>query len=173
MAARRAGIALVLALAALPALAQPAAGQRPRPRDEAFRMIDAYILSNMQESLGLSDEQFGRLLPLVQRLQRDRREFGRRRMTALQELRSQLMSGGATEARVAELLREVKAVEAEEPSAVRRDMDAIDAALTPVQQAKYRLLEVEVERRLRALMAQMRGQDGQPRRGPKRNPPPN
>ena len=41
--------------------AQPSGGHGPRrggARDEAFRMIDAYIVSNLQESLGLSDEQF-------------------------------------------------------------------------------------------------------------------
>ena len=35
----------------------------------------------------------------------------------------------------------------------------IDVVLGPVQQAKYRLLEVEVERKLRALMTEMRGQN--------------
>ena len=48
--------------------AQPArtGPQRPdAPREEIFRMIDAYVVSNMQESLGLSDEQFVKLLPLV------------------------------------------------------------------------------------------------------------
>ena len=50
---------------------------------------------------------------------------------------------------MAELLREVKAAEAEEAATMRRDLDAIDAVLTPVQQAKYRVLEVEVERKIR------------------------
>ena len=47
----------------------------------------------------------------------------------------------------------------EGPATVRRDMEAIDAVLDPVQQAKYRLLEVEVERKLRGLMAEMRNQN--------------
>ena len=49
------------------------------PRDDAFRMVDAYIVSNLQESLGLTDEQFVKALPLVKRLQRDRRELAQRR----------------------------------------------------------------------------------------------
>jgi hypothetical protein len=155
---RRGGLALATLLLALPAAAAPqAGGGRPRPRDEAFRMIDAYIVSNLQEALGISDDQYTRLLPLVTKLQRDRRSLAQRRIQALQELNRVMRQGGATEARVTELLRELKAVEAEEPSTIRRDMDAIDGVLTPLQQAKYRLLEVEVERRLRALMAEMRG----------------
>jgi hypothetical protein len=138
----RVAAALVLAAAlgaAFPVLAQPA--------------------RNLQESLGLSDDQFARLLPLVKRLQRDRRASGQRRMKAMLELRRVLEQGGAREAQVADLLREVKAAEVEGPALVRRDMDAIDAVLDTVQQAKYRLLEVEIERKLRALMSEMRAQN--------------
>ena len=150
--------------------AQPAPGVGGKPREEAFRMIDAYIVSNLQESLLLSDDQFAKLLPLVKRLQRDRRELAARRIHALMEMRRTLGQGGATEARVAGLLGELKAVEAEEPGTIRRDMDAIDALLSPLQQAKYRLLEVEVERKLRALMSQMRNGQGRGRRGAEPSP---
>jgi Spy/CpxP family protein refolding chaperone len=149
------GWAVLLAFAAVPAMAQ-GKGQGRRGRDDVYKMIDAYILSNLQESLDLTDDQFLKLLPLVKRLQDDRRAFGHRRMQAMQELRRLLGAGTATEARGAELLREVKAVEAEEPTAIRRGRDAIDAALNPVQQAKYRILEIEVERRLRDVLGRAR-----------------
>ena len=134
--------------------------QPNHPRDELFKMIDAYVVSNIQESLKLSDEQFVKLLPLVKRLQTDRRGFGQRRMRALVELRRSFDSGNATDAQVGELLKELKAVEAEEPAAIQKDVEAVDAALTPVQQAKFRILEVEVERRLRELMSQVRRKGG-------------
>lgn len=155
---RAAAVAALLACgaAAVPALAQNAEGRPARPREEAFRMIEAYLVSNLQDALALSDDQFGRVLPLIKRLQRDRREAGQRRMKALQELNRTMQAGGATEGQVADLLREVKEAEVEGPALVRRDMDAIDAVLSPLQQAKYRLLEVEVERKLRGLMSQMR-----------------
>ena len=145
-------------------------GAPPRPRDEAFRMIDAYFVSNLQESLGLSDEQFVRILPMVKRLQNDRRQMAQRRQRALFEMKKLLQSGRATEGRLEELLRELKAVETQEPVTIRRDMDAIDALLSPLQQAKYRLLEVEVERKLRALMNQMRGNGGNRGRLPQGSP---
>lgn len=136
----------------------PSDPQHRRRREEAFRMIDAYFVSNLQESLGLTDEQFVRLLPMVRRLQNDRRQYAQRRQRALQEMRKALQSGGATEGRIEELLREVKAAEGEEAPALRRDREAIDAVLSPVQQAKFRILELEVERKIREMMAQMRGQ---------------
>ena len=144
-----------------------------RPRDEAFKMIDAYIVSNLQESLDLTDDQFVKLLPLVKRLQTDRRAVLQRRQQALMELRRLLASGGATEARVTELLGEVKAAEKDEPGLLRKDRDAIDAVLSPVQQAKFRVLEVEVEHKIRELMTQIRTErrnQGQARPGGSRRP---
>jgi Spy/CpxP family protein refolding chaperone len=139
-------------------------------------MIDAYLVSNLQESLGLTDDQFVKLLPLVKRLQTDRRSFQQRRMQALRDLRQLLRSGTATESRIEALLGEVKAVEAEEPSAIKKHLDAIDATLDPVQQAKYRVLEVEVEQKLRQILAEARRQNRPaapgPRRGRQAEPPP-
>jgi hypothetical protein len=151
-------VVAALAAAAFPQ-AREGAGRdadRPRPREEVFRMVDAYFVGNLQERLGLTDEQFARVMPRVKRLQSDRRELMQRRFRAMQELRRLLMSGTATESQVEEQLRQVKAVEQEEPATLRRDMDAVDAVLSPVQQAKYRLLEVEVERKIRQAMGRMR-----------------
>jgi Spy/CpxP family protein refolding chaperone len=169
-------IAAALALAGLLAFAgqdrpqaPPAEGEGARrgSREEAFKMIDAYVVSNLQESLELTDEQFVKLLPLVKRLQSDRRAVLLRRQQPLMELRRLLGSGAATEARVTELLRQVKAAEAEEPALLARDRDAVDAALTPVQQAKFRVFEAEVEHKIRELMTQIRTQ----RRGTGSRPP--
>ena len=68
-------------------------------------MVDAYIVSNLQESLGLTDEQFVKLLPLVKRLLSERREVPSAAGATLREMRQLLESGSATEAKVAERLR--------------------------------------------------------------------
>jgi Spy/CpxP family protein refolding chaperone len=169
-----AGAALALVLAAGPLHAQEdhEHGDRRGPAsDHVFKVVDGYFIGNLKERLDLTDEQFGRVVPHVQRLQSDRRELTRRRFRAM---RKALLSGTATEAAVEELLREVKAVEAEEFATLRRDREAVDAVLTPLQQAKYRLLEVEVERRVRRALA---GSHRDPRpgrspRGPGREKPP-
>jgi len=142
----------------------PASPGHVRPREEAFKMIDAYIVSNLQESLGLTDEQFVKVLPLVKRLQTERREMFQRRQQILRELRWSLQAGTATEAQVADRLREVKAIEAEEPVRTRKNLEAIDAALTPLQQAKFRVLEEEVAQKIRELMGHIRrqGRPGRP-----------
>lgn len=144
----------------------------PAP-DNVFKMVDGYFLGNLKERLDLTDDEFGRVVPHVQRLQTDRRELMRRRFRAMHALRKALLSGSATEASVEELLREVKAVEVEESAALRRDREAIDGVLTPLQQAKFRLLEVEMERRIRHALSRSHGPDRPDRpRGQERRPPP-
>jgi hypothetical protein len=149
----------VVVLAGLAALAPAARAQQlqvqPR-RDELFKMIDAYIVSNLQESLALSDEQFVKILPLVKKLQADRRAFTQSRAQTLNELKRLMESGSATDASVAELMKSLRASEAQEPEALRRDRDALDAVLSPVQQAKLRLLENRVEQRLREIVTRAR-----------------
>jgi Spy/CpxP family protein refolding chaperone len=139
--------------------AETPAGHVPELRDETFRLMDAYLISNLQESLGLSDDQFAKAMPLVKKLQADRRDFARRRMQALRSLRKTLVSGTATEAGVADLLKEVKSVSTEERAATVRNADALDAILTPLQQAKFRVFEAEVDARLRHLLARSQDKD--------------
>jgi Spy/CpxP family protein refolding chaperone len=151
-------LAVLLAASLAPAQETRHHKGRPRPpREDVFQMVDAYFIDNLKDRLDLTDDQLARLLPRVKQLQGDRRALAQRRFRAMHELRAALRSGTATEASVEELLRDMKAVETEEPVALRRHRDAIDAVLTPVQQAKFRLLEVEVERRVRQALSRPRG----------------
>jgi hypothetical protein len=129
---------------------QDAPAGRPA-REEAFRMVDAYLVSNLQESLGLSDEQFAKAIPVVKKLQRERREYLLERVRLMREMRRLMQQGGVAEAPVLELLQQAKKLESEGPERTRRNLEALDALLTPMQQAKYRVLEGEVEQRVREL----------------------
>jgi len=158
-----------------PAASGPGVGLGPghldgRPRDEAHKYLEAYFISNLQERLALTNDQFAKLLPAVMRLQTERRELQQRRMHAAQELRRLLESGKATEASVADALKELKRAESEGPAAVWKQQEAVDAQLTPIQQAKFRILEFEVERRVRDLLAGVRRPGGPARRGGARVP---
>jgi hypothetical protein len=155
-----AALAVILGLGSPLAFAQDA-GRRSRSaehagREEAFKMVDAYTVSNLQESLALTNEQFVDVLPLVRKLQADRREFNLSRARALRRLRQLLASGSATGAQVVGQLNQIKALEEKGPARVRRRIEALDAALTPLQQAKYRVLEMDVEQHMRELMERAR-----------------
>ena len=158
-------LALGVGTAGAHALAQeeePAGGRTPR--EEAFKMVDAYVVSNLQESLGLTDEQFAKAIPLVKRLQSERRQYLLERTRTVREMRRLLQRGGATETQVLDLLKQVKTLDSEGPLRTRRNLDALDAMLSPLQQAKYRVLELEVEQRMRELMNRVRPR-AQPRQG--------
>jgi hypothetical protein len=159
----------VIAMLFLAAVAGTVSAQVPgapeRPREELFKMVDAYIVSNLQENLGLTDEQFVKILPLVKRAQSDRRLFAERRNQSLQEMGRLLQSGVATESRVGELLRDFKQHELDDPAAQRRNLEAVDAQLSVVQQAKLRLMMARVEQSIRELINRARPQAPQrPRR---------
>jgi Spy/CpxP family protein refolding chaperone len=146
----------LLATSAVAFTQEPAAGDaRARPgrglRDEVYEMLDAYLVMKVQERLDLTNEQLIKFMPLIRKQQFERRGMEHKRFRLLMDMRELLASGSAREERIVALLRDVKTVEAELPVIARRNMDAIDAVLTPVQQAKYRLLEVEIDRRLREL----------------------
>jgi hypothetical protein len=163
-------LALALVAGAAPAQQEPPAG-RPA-REEAFRMVDAYVVSNMQESLELSDEQFAKAIPLVKKLQRERREYLLERARVLREMRRLLRQGGTVESQVVALLQEAKQLDAEGPERTRRNLEALDALLSPIQQAKYRVLEGEVEQRMRELMNRARSGRTGPRQRSEQPPQP-
>jgi hypothetical protein len=135
----------------------------PAPREEAFKLVDAYVVSNLQESLGLSDEAFVKVLPLLKRVQTARRQHLLDRTRLQRELRQKLRAGASTEAEVIETLRELKSVDARGVEQARVAMVELDAALTPLQQAKYRVLELEVEQRMRELVGRVRPRAGEGR----------
>lgn len=154
MIGRRAlGLALVwgMVAGAVSAQEQPRSSRQDR-RDEAFRMVDAYVIANIQESLGLDDDQYARIIPLVNKLQKARREYHRERGRTLRQMRQLLKSGAATESQLEEAVASLKTLEVEGPARIRERVDELDAILSPVQQAKYRVFEMDVERRLRDLM---------------------
>jgi Spy/CpxP family protein refolding chaperone len=161
------GLALVWGLMAPGASGQESTPSRSRERrDEAFRMVDAYVIANIQDSLDLDDDQHTRVIPLVNKLQKTRREHHAERGRALRKMRRLLRSGTATEAEVEEALQASNAIEAEGPERIRAQLSALDAVLTPLQQAKYRVFELEVEQRMRELMRRGRRErspEGQPR----------
>jgi hypothetical protein len=156
-------LAVVLGASAASLAQQPPAGGGRAAREEAFRMVDAYVVSNLQESLALSDEQFAKAIPLVKKVQADRREYLIERARVTREMRRLLRQGGTVEPEVLELLQQARKLEAEGPERVRRSLEALDAILTPIQQAKYRVLEIEVEQRVRELANRARAARPGPR----------
>jgi hypothetical protein len=149
---------MVAALASL--LAGPVSGQEepdPRPSGEEVEgMIDAYILSKLQEAVVLSDEQFGRMVVAQKKMQDARRAYRRERNELLRQMRHRLRREDAGEAELSPLLLRLDEMHQrflEEERARYRDVDAI---LDVRQRARYRIFEGEVQKRLRELIQKSR-----------------
>ncbi len=148
---------------------QHRAGERDRSlRDETFRIAEAYLISHLQESLALTDDEFTRVMPLVRQVQAARRRSAEERGDRLRQLRQLLASNTATPPSVEAALAGAREAEVEGPARVRKAMEALDGALTPLQQAKYRVFEFEVETRIRRLLTRGAGRDNGRRPRPPR-----
>lgn len=141
-------------------LTRSASGQE-EPREgpsgeEVEGMIDAYIVSKLQDALVLSDEQFGRMVVAQKKMQDARRSFRRARNELLRQMRQALRREAAGEAELSQLLSrldELHQTFLEEERARYRDIDAL---LDVRQRARYRILEGEIQRRLQQLIRQSR-----------------
>ena len=102
------GVGLAWAVATTGVFAQGRTQRTPGRQGEAFRMVDAYVIANIQESLDLSDEQFVNIVLLVKGLQKGRRQLIQGRGRALRDMRRLLRSGTATEAEIEEALAQQK-----------------------------------------------------------------
>lgn len=149
----------ILAVAASLA-ASGASGQEERPQqpsgEEIEGMIDAYVLSKLQDALVLSDEEFGRMVVAQKKMQDARRAYRRTRNEVLREMRQTLRRDDAGEAELSPLLGRLDELQQrflEEERARYRDIDAV---LDVRQRARYRIFEAEVQRRLQQLIRESR-----------------
>lgn len=131
--------------------------RNPQPnRQEVEGMMEAYILSKLQDSLDLTDEQFGSMVVAQKKLSDTRREYRRDRMRVLQQMRRTLQREKAGESELQPLLSQLDTLRDELAANEKSRYTAIDAILDIRQRARYRILEVELQRRLAEMMRQVR-----------------
>ena len=130
--------------------------QQPN-RDEVEGMMEAYILSKLQDSLDLTDEQFGTMVVAQKKLSDARREYRQNRMRVLQQMRRTLQREQAGEDELRPLLSQLAGLQDEFIVNEKSRYADIDAILDVRQQARYRILEVELQRRLAEMLRQVRG----------------
>jgi len=163
--------AVVLALCAGIAVGVAEPGQRwtPQPAHQDVQgMMEAYILSKLQDALDLTDEQFGQMVVAQTKLSDTRRDYRQNRMRVLRQMRQILQNEEAGEDELQPLLDELEALRDEFLSDEKRRYQAIDSILDVRQQARYRILEVELQRRLQEMMRRVQGRrdDRRPREFP-------
>jgi outer membrane PBP1 activator LpoA protein len=150
------GLAAALTLPAGSAAAQalPAGDQaRARLRE---RISDLYLL-RLTRALDFSEDQAAKLYPLLVRAEKEKAEFQHRMGLDLGDLRAELAKAVIEEERVVRLAGRIR----EARRAIREKDDqveaALEAALTPVQRARYLIFTVDFLRSVGENLGRARG----------------
>jgi hypothetical protein len=131
---------------------------------EVQQMFDAYVLMQAQEQLALTDTQYAPFLARLRALQAVRRRGENQRMRVINELRRVTQPGAkADDAQIRGQLQTLAEIEARAAAETKQAIEAVDEVLDVRQQARFRVLEEQMERRkvellMRARQANRRNQ---------------
>ncbi len=116
-------------------------------------LVDAYALVQAQEMLELNDADYSRFAVRLKDLQRVRRQNQREHGALMQGLaRLAGQRPPADEALVRDRLNALESHDARAAAAIKQTYSAIDQVITLVQQARFRVLEEQMERRRQQLL---------------------
>ena len=135
----------------------------PAPQDaispaELQDLMDTMVVMQAERELRLTDEQFRQFLTRLRGLQAIRRRAENQRNRALMELRRLMQPQNATadEGQIRERLKALDDADAQAAAEIRQARSAVDQVLDVRQQARFRLLEEQIERRKLDLFARSR-----------------
>ena len=134
-----------------------------RATNELIGMLDAYATIQAQQALQLGDEQYGRFIPLLKKLQETRRrnQQARNRMVGeLRRLAGPRVETPAADTVVVEKLKALRDHDERAAAEIRAAVAAIDEILTPLQQARFRIFEEHIENRKLDLLLRARARAG-------------
>ena len=134
-----------------------------RATNELIGMLDAYATIQAQQAMQLGDEQYGRFIPLLKKLQETRRRNQQARNRMIGELRrlaGPRAAAPADEGVIAEKLKTLREHDERAASEIRAAVGAIDEILTPQQQARFRIFEEHIENRKLDLLLRARARAG-------------
>lgn len=133
---------------------------------EIQRLFDAMLVADAQQALALSDKQYPDFITRLRALQETRRTNLLQRlklMADLQRLTNPRAPGG-DEATLKERLGALQELESRSAAELRRAYNQIDEVLDLRQQARFRVLEEQLERRKLELLMRARQNRLQQRR---------
>lgn len=148
---------------------------------EIQRLFDAYLVMEAQQALQLNDQQYPQFLARLRTLQDTRRKNQQERnqlMNQLQRLTNPRAEVRGDEAMIKERLTALQELESRNAAEIRKAYNALDEVLDVRQQARFRVLEEQIERRKIELLMRARqqnrlnNQQGPNAKPPVRPPPP-
>ena len=127
---------------------------------EVQRLFDAWLIIQAQDALKLDDDQFVRFLPKLRALQETRRRHEAEHNQLVGELnRMTVPTATFDEALVRDKLKAIQDVDGRAAADIRKAYDAVDALLDVRRQARFRVFELQMERRKLDLLLRARAAD--------------
>jgi uncharacterized membrane protein YgaE (UPF0421/DUF939 family) len=149
--------AFLLGPATADAFAQESQRERRAGGQDVEGLMEAYVISKLQEALDLTDDQFAKMIVAQKKLSEHRRNYRRDRNATLQQMRQALRTAESRDDRLESLLNELEERQTIFENQQRAGYEAIDAILDIRQRARYRILEQEIQRRFQQMIREVRG----------------
>ena len=140
---------------------------------EVQRLLDAYVLVQAQEALGLSDAQYPQFVVRLRAFQEARRRNEQARLRLIVELNKLSVDRAAAEGREPDIRQRLKALDELEVSTaaeLRKARDELSQTLDIRQQARLRVFEERIERQKLELLQRARLQRQQQRQQRQQRP---
>ena len=125
---------------------------------EVQKWLDTWALIEAERVLQLSEQQYPNFVARLTRLHNVRRRSQMERQRALRELNGLTQGPGPHKDDV--VIEKLKAIDEQNQRAaqeIRQAFAELDGVMTPVQRARYRLFEEQIERRKIELLSKVRG----------------
>lgn len=149
---------LALVVGAALALALPAGAQRVAPGRQAQEQRLRQALGNVvRRQLDLSDEQAQQLVRVSSGFERERRQLLVREREVRQLVREEMLNETPDQQRVARSIDRMLGIQKERLAIVEREQAELAKFLTPVQRAKYLVLQDQLRKRLEEMRKQREG----------------
>jgi hypothetical protein len=161
-------LVIILMLASLPSAyafprqqnrqqkAQPNNRPAAAPRRLMPDLVLAFYINRFQQQVEVSDEVFGRIVPLIRQFVQERFEISQRRTRALNQLR-QANARGASDEDIKRAIREFDGADADFQVNQEKFLGNVDPLLTAPQQARLRLFQILADTRMRQLVDEIQG----------------
>ena len=156
-------------------MASPVVGQElPMSPGEIQKLFDAYLVMEAQQALELNEQQYPQFLTRLKTLQDARRRNQQERnqlIGQLQRLTNPRQPNRGDDAQIKERLSSLQELESRAAAEMRKAYTALDEALDVRQQARFRVVEEQIERRKIELLMRARQQNRPNQNRPNQNGP--
>ena len=132
------------------------------PRRLMPDLVLAFYINRFQPQVEVSDEVFGRIVPILRQFVQDRFEISQRRTRALNQLRQTTTRGGS-EDEIKRAIRDFDSADAEFQANQVKFLSSVDPLLNARQQARLRLFQIMADTRMRQMLDEI--QNGQRQTG--------